>query len=101
MILLSLLFVFVPFISIPGLLTPTYTQLFPFITGWIYLFHVFKLSLSKRLIIIFLFFLLYISAITFVFQADYSFLSKLKILIAYCFGFVPSLFYCLSQVSVV
>jgi len=87
MILLSLLFVFVPFVSFPGLLTPTYTQLLPLLLGWIYLGCVFKLSPSKTLVLFATFFLLYILALGFFFQESFLVGPAQSVFIAYCIGF--------------
>lgn len=87
MILLSLLFVFVPFVSIPGLLTPTYTQLFPLVLGWTCLSCIIKLSVSKTLALFATFFLLYILALGLFFQKNLLDGPAQNVFIAYCIGF--------------
>lgn len=86
MILLSLIFVFVPFVSVPGLIFPSYTQPLPLLIGWIYLTYAFKLSARKNLFFAGVLFLFYILCVGFIFQGS-SVLGSSNVFIAYCIGF--------------
>jgi len=95
MIILSLILVFMPFVSIPGLLLPSYTQLFPLLLGWTYLGFVFKISISKTLFSCATFFLCYVLVIGFSFQENLFNSPAQSVFIAYCVGF-SSFFFFLS-----
>ena len=95
MILLALFFVFVPFISVPGLIFSSYTQPLPLLLGWIYLGFVFKLSVRKKLVSLGIVFLFYTLFLGFLFQGSSMTGASLSVFIAYCIGF-SSFFFLLS-----
>ena len=92
MILLALTFVLVPFLSLPGLIFPSYTQPLPLLVGWIYLTTVFNLSAKKNLIYISIFYLIYIISLGFLLQGALV-ISSSSVLVAYCFGFLSFFLY--------
>jgi len=87
-ILLALVFVFIPFFSVPGLLFSTYTQPVPLLLGWTYLICVFKLPLRKALFLYATIFLFYIFSLAFLLNPESTFSGPSQsVFIAYCIGF--------------
>jgi len=89
MILISLILVYIPFVSLPNLLFSSYTQPVPLFLGWLYLVATLKLSVSQKLALPAICFLIYIVLLGFFLYDDFALVGAyLNVFIAYCIGFM-------------